>query len=157
MPAAAVASFTPAISGMAGTSVGASGETAVDMEGFRLEEGSALYHLRGRGGRGWLQASQKVSSLRTQGPITTSGGCWGKAGDQRARSGAAACGSRLSARFARLAGTTSTFLPRHFFAGAILESDGFGASLAASGFASGLAAASAGLSMRSTLAASRSL
>src|ERR1700761_8878928 len=33
MPAAAVASFTPAISGMAGTSVGASGETVVDMEG----------------------------------------------------------------------------------------------------------------------------
>src|SRR5215813_682399 len=31
MPAAAVASFTPAISGMAGTSVGASGETVVDM------------------------------------------------------------------------------------------------------------------------------
>src|SRR5580704_1086005 len=31
MPAAAVASFTPAIAGISGTSVGASGETAVDM------------------------------------------------------------------------------------------------------------------------------
>src|SRR4051812_36525712 len=52
MPAAAVASFTPAISGIAGTSVGARGETAVDIRGFRLEEGSALYHLHARGGRG---------------------------------------------------------------------------------------------------------
>jgi hypothetical protein len=31
MPAAAVASFTPEITGMSGTEVGASGETAVDM------------------------------------------------------------------------------------------------------------------------------
>src|SRR6476619_4365931 len=34
MPAAAVASFTPAISGMSGTLVGARGETAVDIKGI---------------------------------------------------------------------------------------------------------------------------
>src|ERR1700748_2481217 len=53
MPAAAVASLTPAISGMAGTSVGASGETEGDM-GFPAgrAKGSALYHLRWRAGRG---------------------------------------------------------------------------------------------------------
>ncbi|MET3260587.1 hypothetical protein ABIF38_002093 [Bradyrhizobium japonicum] len=45
------------------------------------------------------------------------------------------------------------FREAYFFAGAILLSAGFGASLAASAGA----AASAGLSMRSTLAASRSL
>src|SRR5580704_2121788 len=35
MPASAVASLTPAISGMTGTLVGASGETEVDIKGFR--------------------------------------------------------------------------------------------------------------------------
>src|SRR5215469_16286135 len=38
MPAAAVATLTPAISGMAGTSVGASGETEVDMGGAFIEK-----------------------------------------------------------------------------------------------------------------------
>src|SRR5258708_5498305 len=55
MPAAAVASFTPAISGISGTSVGASGETAVDMGGFRLRGGkrsvSPHPQERERGGR----------------------------------------------------------------------------------------------------------
>src|SRR5271165_4572795 len=55
MPADAVASFTPAIAGMSGTSVGASGEMAVDMGASGFEaEGSALYHLSPRAGRGRL-------------------------------------------------------------------------------------------------------
>src|SRR5258708_21250195 len=51
MPAAAVASFTPGIAGMAGISVGASGEMAVDMGLPASSKGSALYHLNRPGGR----------------------------------------------------------------------------------------------------------
>src|SRR6478735_9122134 len=43
---------TPAIAGISGTSVGARGEMTVDMGGFRLGEGSALYHLKRPSGRG---------------------------------------------------------------------------------------------------------
>src|SRR5215475_11618212 len=46
MPACAVASFTPDISGMSGTLVGASGETEEDMRASgNRAKGSALYHL----------------------------------------------------------------------------------------------------------------
>src|SRR5258708_16580042 len=51
MPAAAVASFTRAIAGMSGISVGASGEMAVDMGLPASSKGSALYHLNRPGGR----------------------------------------------------------------------------------------------------------
>src|SRR5882672_12590495 len=42
MPAAAVASFTPAISGISGTSVGARGETVVDIGASGFEAREAL-------------------------------------------------------------------------------------------------------------------
>src|SRR5258708_35841699 len=50
MPAAAVASFTPAIAGMSGISVGASGEMAVDMgaSGFEQRKRSVSPQSSGR-------------------------------------------------------------------------------------------------------------
>src|SRR5436190_7431199 len=42
MPAEAAASFTPAIAGISGNSLGASGETADDMSKFRLRGKEAL-------------------------------------------------------------------------------------------------------------------
>src|SRR3954469_25430927 len=68
MPAAAVASFTPAISGMSGTSVGARGETAVDIGDFRLRgKGAALYHLHCPDGRGRAVRSPYAAALRLKG------------------------------------------------------------------------------------------
>src|ERR1700759_4028502 len=49
MPAAAVASLTPAISGMAGISVGASGEMEVDMGGALSRRGHQYVHARAFG------------------------------------------------------------------------------------------------------------
>src|SRR5712675_2053686 len=67
MPAAAVASFTPATSGMSGTSVGARGETAVDIGDFRLRgKGAALYHLHCPYGRGVLAVSPRRGRRRHQ-------------------------------------------------------------------------------------------
>src|ERR1700761_5554551 len=56
MPAAAVASFTPAMAGISGTSVGARGETVEDIgELSRMRAaGAALYHLSLLAGRGRL-------------------------------------------------------------------------------------------------------
>src|SRR3954454_1301791 len=126
MPAAAVASRTPGITGISGISVGARGETADDI--------GAPY-------RGKLEAPRPISigRPRLQHPLM-----------KALRHG---CPAHLSGP-----GTMSKYsspLPKsiYFLAGAILES------LAASGLAgsAGFAAGSAGLSMRSTLAASRSL
>jgi hypothetical protein len=52
MPAAAVASFTPAMSGRAGTSVGASGETEVDMGFPAVREQAAALCIIFVGSRG---------------------------------------------------------------------------------------------------------
>src|ERR1700712_5904475 len=126
MPAAAVASLTPAIAGISGTSVGARGETAVDMRapsstGTNKPPGNGIPRRRMAGHFG--PAMTMVNTIGLE---------------------------EVTANF-------------YFFAGAILES--FAASGfvgAVSGFAvsdlgaSGVAAVSAGLSMRSILAASRS-
>src|SRR5712691_8262735 len=78
MPAAAVASRTPAIAGMAETSVGASGETAVDMRLPAIRaKGSALYHLRCDGGRGRVHTTRRRPRGK-RGPITTGLGCWAR-------------------------------------------------------------------------------
>src|ERR1700709_2265192 len=115
MPAAAVASFTPAIAGRSGTRAGASGDTVEDME------------------------AQSEASRRNRIVM---------AALQR---GHDAC------RYYRLKRRNREF---YFFAGAILLSAGLAVSGLASVLMSGLAsdlAVSSGLSMRSTLAASRSL
>src|ERR1700749_1700516 len=52
MPAAAVASFTPAMSGMAGAAVGASGETEVDMGFPAVREQEAALCIIFVGSRG---------------------------------------------------------------------------------------------------------
>src|SRR5258708_17635914 len=66
MPAAAVASLTPAMAGMSGTSVGASGETEEDMRGFRQWGGKRSISSRASK---WERAPLRmtVSSLPKQG------------------------------------------------------------------------------------------
>src|SRR5690348_8308071 len=105
MPAAAVASFTPAIAGISGTSVGASGETEVDI--------GAPY--RDEGFKTWMPG--------------------------------------LLARAYQPNYSTLGAKSIYFFAGAILLSAGLAGS---AGLVSDFAA-SAGFSVRSILAASRSL
>src|SRR5882724_7267640 len=128
MPAAAVASFTPAITGMSGTWVAASGETVVDIgtSGFQ-GKGSALYHLSSLAGRGRLSREAR------------------KSGEGEVVSGSPSSGSQ-DARHLLPAGGKGGKSIYFFFVSA-----GF--------MASGLVIAfgSSGLSMRSTLAASRSL
>src|ERR1700726_1075781 len=124
MPAAAVASLTPAIMGISGISVGASGEIEEDMRASgNGTKGSALYHLNRQCGRG-----------RSVRPLPSSRPCAGthshrhvvaKTTGRRPERDGAAYRSRLEA------GTTQPY----FFAGAILLSSGL-----ASGFASVLAA-----------------
>src|SRR6185369_8917874 len=125
MPAAAVASLTPAIAGISGTSVGARGETAVDMRAPCWARSMVA---------GAVPAID-VFKVPSSGPRHGMAGHFGPAITMVITIG--------------LEEVTAIF---YFFAGAILESAG----LAASGLVSFLAA-SAGLSMRSTLAASRSL
>src|SRR5450631_2492477 len=133
MPAAAVASFTPAIAGISGTWVGASGEIADDMEasGFEQRKRSVSPQAAGR-----ERARRAIMLARRPGlepgSIATVVKC-AKFG----RSRGIGPGSE--------AGTTPSLI--YFFAGAILVS---------AGLASGFAAASSGLSRRSTLAVSRS-
>ena len=128
MPAAAVASFTPAITGMSGTSVGARGETAVDMRAPCIN-GEVIM-------AGLVPAIHVFLPL--MGPQDVDG---------RDKPG------HDDRKYYWLRGSDSEF---YFFAGAILESLA-ASGLAASGLASDFATASSGLSMRSTLAASRSL
>src|SRR3954452_21375942 len=137
MPAAAVASLTPAIAGIAGTSVGARGETAVDMQ----------VPLRP------VQQSADPGSYRSSmssGPVE---------GVPRRRTAGHFGPAMTTVNTIGLMEVTANF---YFFAGAILESAGFAAASAglagsAGLAASGFAAVSAGLSVRSILAASRSL
>src|SRR5712671_6548990 len=83
MPAAAVASLTPAITGISGTSVGARGETAVDM-GSALSTGKlqaihvfSIRHIRQRSYEGlktWMPGTPKraghdVSILNSDGEV----------------------------------------------------------------------------------------
>src|ERR1700736_4011099 len=58
MPAAAVASFTPAIAGMSGTSVGASGDTAEDIGGIR-----SVMMKQNRHGRAFRAAMTRLDTI----------------------------------------------------------------------------------------------
>src|SRR6202048_2473576 len=138
MPAAAVASFTPAITGMSGTLVGASGEAAVDMGGALSTK--KIRHGRIYPGHPRLLSLNESSRRRWPG--------------HRARR----CASRFSPAMTvvNTIGFAEVTANSYFFAGAILESAGLAGSVLASVLVSDLAV-SAGLSMRSTLAASRSL
>src|SRR5258707_14576809 len=131
MPAAAVASLTPAIAGISGTSVGARGETAVDMRA-PSSTGSNNRHARIYTGLPRPQGRSTASRRRMAGhfgPAMTTVNTIG------------------------LEEVTANF---YFFAGAILES--FAASgLAVFGLgASGVCAVSAGLFLGAILAVSGS-
>src|SRR4051812_48699484 len=71
MPAAAVASLTPATSGMSGTSVGASGETAEDIDGFRQRDGGKRSVSSSLSLWEWMQFHPELSSPRKRGSIPT--------------------------------------------------------------------------------------
>src|SRR5256885_6855112 len=123
MPAAAVASLTPAIAGISGTSVGARGEMVVDMR--------APSSTRFNRSRTW-PGHPRPEGQSTRSPRHGTAGRFGPA-----------------MTTVDTIGLKEVTAISYFFAGgAILESAGLGASVLA---------ASAGLSMRSTLAASRNL
>src|SRR5580704_1738831 len=133
MPAAAVASFTPAIAGISGTWVGASGETWADM-GMPYRQRKSSWPGLSRHPR--LPADRR--GHKTWMP-----------------------GTRPGMTIVNTIGFEEVTANSYFFAGAILESAGAAASgvAAASGFAaaSGCAGVAAAWSIRSTLAVSRSL
>src|SRR5262245_26258682 len=151
MPAAAVASLTPAIAGMSGTSVGASGEMAVDMRasGERIKEALCITFVV-KDGEGAASGSvvPAIGSALSRRPMTGSAGRRPQARVVRRGIGSVPDGgiTRYGPRL-KAGATTIVFLvtvwpaaPYFLAGGAILES------LAASGFASGLASAFAAVS-----------
>src|SRR5579871_6560784 len=71
MPAAAVASLTPAIAGISGTSVGASGETASDIGDPAVRARQRSVSPLAACGERWAAQNHHASPRRKPGPITT--------------------------------------------------------------------------------------